>query len=993
MIKIFLFCLVFLSFSISVADIHPATQFRSADESVIACPDGTIFCEAEEFKVIKGAWQAKHWGENYFAATFANTFLSRKAFLGAPEQCDESIATINAKIDRPGEYLVLVRYEAPYRFETQFRVRIEQNGKTLMDRLYGARDNLKIWAFGEKLKKEVAWSWGAVENIVWEGHDAAVQLQPGLIKISLMAGNQPQPAAKRNIDIVMITPDRQQVNMRIEKEGYLPLDGWLTQSGDVWMKVKNQSADNITVKSLSFPGGPFQQHSPYWVHLRTWKPINVSVDAGQQTDWIEVGSTMDTLNDGQWGFGVSGACILEFGVKNAAGNIEKIREFTLFGASQLNLVGLADTRYSKKIQSEQEALGDLVENLKKIKSHGKMPEQTLIFAGTKIKEFAQLFGLATDPDIHVDWRGKNPAQLEAMCTSLTSQQREKIRVVSLGDEIGLPAPDARAAKEGFVEYLKKQSVNPEDIDPQGNRDNLVYNPSQKMKTENPALYYWSKKFQHYYGIQSIKQLTDTLRKYLPDAGIGANFSPHHGGYQHSYLGEVFQWVHCFREDGLTMPWAEDYIWQVPVGSPQMNEINLDLFRAGLRGKTDRKIHYYVMPHWPGNTPNMWKRQFYAALAHGAKIFNLFEFHPVYMAYTENHVSHFDTYAMILKSFREYGLFEDIVQQGNVRQADAGLWFSETADIWSDNEGSFAAAKRALYIAIRNNQIPLDFIVEQDALDGTIDKYKTLFITDRHISLDASQKLEQWVLNGGSLFMTAGAGMFEQYNRKNTVFNRLLGFEQIEILEPENSRVEFIKQDLPFAKPASEIVEINGSKVSIPVFGVITKIQPGKTTTISGKFSDGSPAVVSIKKGKGQIIYCAFLPGLSYFKPAIPLKPVDRGSTDDAMAHFIPVDFEKNTGNLIKSACSGNMPVFVKDTKGNPLGCIETTIIESKNGMVIPVINWSTNNVSDAIFEITFNLSGKKISLASGKPIKAVRITKEKAEIVFDVELADAIIIR
>ena len=60
-----------------------------------------------------------------------------------------------------------------------------------MDRRYGARDNLKIWAFGEKIKKEVAWSWGAVENLVWEGHDAYVDLVAGTAKISIIAGKQP----------------------------------------------------------------------------------------------------------------------------------------------------------------------------------------------------------------------------------------------------------------------------------------------------------------------------------------------------------------------------------------------------------------------------------------------------------------------------------------------------------------------------------------------------------------------------------------------------------------------------------------------------------------------------------------------------------------------------------------------------------------------------------------------------------------------------------
>ncbi len=997
MSKVEFFVFLFLTAGVVnlTADIHPAQRYRSKNEPVLPAPDGTIFCEAEEFKVEKGLWQAKNWGENYFSATLANTFLSRKAFLGAPEQCEESIASVNVRITQPGRYLVLVRYEAPYRFETQFVVRIEQDGKTIMNRLYGARDNIRIWAFGEKLKKEVAWSWGAVENIVWEGNDAYVNLSAKTAKISIIAGRQPSPAGKRNIDVLILTQDENQVRTRIEKEGYLPLDGWLTQAGDVWMRINNTGKDKITVKSLSFPGGPFQQHSPYWVHMRNWKPLDVSIESGQMTDWIEVGSTMDTLNDGQWGFTTTGSCTIEFGLRDASGKIEKIREFTLKEGGTLNLVGFADTRYCRKILTPQEATGNLIENLKRIKIYGKIPEKTLILAYTNIKEFFDLYGLCKKQDVGVDWRGKNPSQLEHLCKNLSEQQRKSLQIVSLGDEIGLPAPPANEARKSFIEYLKNQSVNPEDIDPSGDWNNIIYNPDPKIKDEKPVLFYWSKRYQHHYGIQQIKKLTDVLRNYLPNAGIGANFSPHHGGYEHAYLGEVFQWVNCFREDGLTMPWAEDYIWQVPVGSPQMNEINLDLFRAGIRGKPDRKIHYYVMPHWPGNTPNMWKRQFYGALAHGMKIINLFEFHPVWMAYTENHVSSQKMFETVLRSFREYGLFEDIVQGGIVREAKAGLWFSETADIWSDNAGSFAAGKRSLYIAVRNNQIPLDFIVEQDAIEGTLNKYSTLFLTDRHVSIPASKKIAEWVQSGGVLFMTAGAGMFDEYNRRNSIMSALLGFEQGKTIETTESRIEYIKQDLPFAKPLEEIVEINGEKCSIPVFGAICKITTQADSSVTGRFSDGSPAVVQINRGRGKIIYCAFLPGLSFFKPAIPMKPVDRGSTDDAMAHFIPADFNETIGNLIGSAFTEELYMVAK-IDGKPAGFIETTIIENGNDMVIPVINWSGNKPLRILIEIKQNLAGKRIwtGLASGKPLNIkYNIEKNKSELSFEIDVADAIIVR
>ena len=301
----------------------------------------------------------------------------------------------------------------------------------------------------------------------------------------------------------------------------------------------------------------------------------------------------------------------------------------------------------------------------------------------------------------------------------------------------------------------------------------------------------------------MKQQTDVLRRHLPHAHIGANYSPHYPT-DHAYLGETYKWVTCFREDGMTLPWSEDYIWQPPVGSPQMNNLNLDLFRAGLRGKPDRKILYYVMPHWPGNTPRMWRRLFYGALGHGMKIVDLFEFRPVQAAYTENHVTNSAMYATVLRSFRELGLFEDIVQDGHVRAAEAGLWFSETGDIWGDSHGSFAPAKRALYTAIRHQQLPLDVLVEQDALDGTLGRYRVLYLTDRHVRTAAARKIAEWVRGGGVLLATAGAGMFDEYHRPNAVLRELLGVEPTALEEPAGAQVRFIKQDLPFAQPLDTV---------------------------------------------------------------------------------------------------------------------------------------------------------------------------------------------
>ena len=54
-----------------------AQQYGQARDAVSPQPNGLIICEAEEFQVATPGWQAENWGDNYYAATLANTFLGQ----------------------------------------------------------------------------------------------------------------------------------------------------------------------------------------------------------------------------------------------------------------------------------------------------------------------------------------------------------------------------------------------------------------------------------------------------------------------------------------------------------------------------------------------------------------------------------------------------------------------------------------------------------------------------------------------------------------------------------------------------------------------------------------------------------------------------------------------------------------------------------------------------------------------------------------------------
>jgi hypothetical protein len=354
---------------------------------------------------------------------------------------------------------------------------------------------------------------------------------------------------------------------------------------------------------------------------------------------------------------------------------------------------------------------------------------------------------------------------------------------------------------------------------------------------------------------------------------------------------------------------------------------------------------------------------------------------VQAAYTENHVTGPEMYQQVRAALHELGQFEDIIQDGHVRGATAALWFSETGDIWDDNRAPFDAAKRTLYLAIRHQQIPLDVVVEADALSGELKGYRLLYLTDQHVSRAASKAIADWVAAGGRLLATAGAGMSDELDRPNAVLRELLGVDQKSLNEPADP-LRWEKADLPFA-PVVDTV-ISKQRPPIPVIGVRSRLAPAAGTRTQATFADASPAIVTRSVGKGEATCCAFLPGLSYFKPAIPLRPADRGTTDDAMAHFIPTAFDRGAGALVAAAADGiERPVACSE----PL--VESTIIDSPHGMLVPLVNWSGHAVKQLTVKFPDGAHSKSATLATGVTVRR----EGDSSFILDLDVADALILR
>jgi len=207
-------------------------------------------------------------------------------------------------------------------------------------------------------------------------------------------------------------------------------------------------------------------------------------------------------------------------------------------------------------------------------------------------------------------------------------------------------------------------------------------------------------------------------------------------------------------------------------------------------------------------------------------------------------------------------------------------------------------------------------------------------------------------------------------------------QQQEMIEAKGP-IHLEKQDLPFSEP---LESVGWHSTTMPVFGAVSRVEV-QGAKVEGRFSDGSPAVTIKVNGKGRAVYCAFLPGLTYFKPALPRRPVDRSSRDDSLCHFVPHSFDTNASALIGSIAG---PLDRPIVCSNPL--VETTVIEGRAGTVITLNNWSGKPANNLRVWVNFPLHFQKAALASGRP---VRVSEEDGTVVcrLDLDVADGLILR
>ncbi len=999
-----------------------------------------LFAEAEDFAVKSPGWSVLPNRDAYFSCTFAVTFHSRMACLGAPEQLPagkKAVAEKIVQIPYADTFDVMARYEQPFQFSCEFTVEVEQNGKVVASLPFGRLSDPKIWGLnGHKRVPMERYSWSGTDNIVWQ-QPGTVKLAAGpatlrLIATGQMEGKDERPnAARRHVDVVCLTNDKAGAAAQA-KTNYLEFDGWLVQDGDLFVRFTNpkDAAAPVVPVVAPFDQG---QHSPYYIHIRDWPtttvlksgravsatkyqiagprslqvkpealapvvplpkviPDDQYLKAGESSGWVPMGQSVDALYHCQWfprvqSKGKSGEVYLrlEFGIPDGKGGLKVVKDITVKGPAgnmspacfdlpgcvnpnaELSAV-LAKKYWLPQIKTQKEVLDWLNAEVAKFPKVGsvpkRMPVYNLLGFGGALGVFpeAKQLALALGDNTMVNAAGKKRELVahwgDPSPTWIKKQEMTRkggfddLSIVSYGDEIHLPAIPLK--DDEFAAWLKAKGVT-------------FDGPVKYTVDKTQPLYYYSQIAAKEKGGAKYAEGT----AYYRSKGVltGANYSPHA-----NFLVTEIDYIRPFKLKAMSMPWTEDYAWQIAEFSPQVVGYLVSGLRAGAK-YDNLPIHMYVMPHSPGQIASEFRQSFYTSIAHGAKMINYFCASPSAVGYTENHVESYDLpmWKMIHKCTHEIGVFEDYVLDGKVRPAKVGLLLSSVDDLVT-GVNNFALAlhnneRKAIYYALRHAQVLVDFLSEDDVIEGRARDYSLIYVTQQYLHTKAVDSLQKWCEAGGTVVALAGGGFHNEFQKENPNTTKLYGATGTKIVTDPNlvpkhlykeNQPFLVKHDLPRYEPMDAVNwnlaglpkkdDDNGNRSPSHVFNVpvIAWKQPltAGDGTVVGKFKDGSPAVVTKKHGAGRAVLFGFLPGEAYLKGALPVRPVDRGANAESFAHYLPTGMSGHLrARLVDDFLPGRAGIEARPVVTTD-GLVETTCIDTvgKDGkptkLAVALINWS-----------------------------------------------------
>ncbi|MBI3821092.1 MAG: hypothetical protein HY289_00255, partial [Planctomycetes bacterium] len=772
-----------------------------------------IIAEGESFTPLDSkGWKVTHQQDSYASHTYGGAWMTHGGCLGAPADSVDSVAKKTITVKDGGTFRVWSKYQAPPYFNYLHKVEIEQAGKVVFAHVYGKKGTDRLWSFSG-VSDELWWPWG-VDHDAAEAPKQTVDLKPGAAEIRLITVANAKPAGDRFVDFLVLT-----TNLKDEYKGFKPyavgspFTNEALEATQLYVRFQN-TTDKPAFLTVSRAGHYQPNYGGATAKIpdpgNPMSPQNPPVMSGQWSRWINIGPFCKLVHDEGLTVNLPGA--KEFGLQFARDEAGKDLVGDMKAISGEPVVVPIDITWNKdaKVRLSRDWANEIIKDSKTWRkaNGGKKPKEILYygaFSGNEdwVHELKATLGYNTMLPAKYEQvkRGglhahaHNIQQIEAYAKKA---DKDTLRVLSFGDEISLGNINYKDPKlnDKFRVWLKAKKVTKDDLGVEPDQAALTaYSTGASRPSARQA--WWSQQFNEEERFAAYRAMTARVKELFgPDVLTGANYSPHHGCL---YYGPIYQWVDIFKHKGMSLIWAEDYIFSVPE-VPQIISWSFAQMRCAAKYH-NTPIHYYVMPHAPGQEPGFLRRNMVLSVGFGARHIDNFWVAPA-ERYTENYVSwkYKDTFRVLSESIYDSAEVEKFVVEGKVRPAQVAIVMSKATDynesrlmVPKEKDPFAAQCKNApkevnqtlcrkeqqmLYLALRHAQHAVDCITEEDILEGYLKNLKVVYFAGEWIDNRIIPKLEEWVKAGGVLYCCGGCGHLNQYGEPEPAMLKLLGLKSI-----------------------------------------------------------------------------------------------------------------------------------------------------------------------------------------------------------------------
>jgi hypothetical protein len=321
------------------------------------------------------------------------------------------------------------------------------------------------------------------------------------------------------------------------------------------------------------------------------------------------------------------------------------------------------------------------------------------------------------------------------------------------------------------------------------------------------------------------------------------------------------------------------------------------------------------------------------VGHGAKTVDLFAFGPEPLFPGNCWSEDTDRYGSIADALRLVGRAENLLYPGTPARGNVAILLPDGSKLWDDSGADRLYEEEIPYLhqALTHAGYTVDFVDNTDLAQGALTQrgYTTLYVTSPNVSAAAQAAVAGWVNGGGTLVVTPGGAVADEYNDPTTTLDAVLGLQSRQAIRDDSVQGVFVADTtLTLQDPAF-------GTDSMGLYGPIAPLHP-TGATVAATLGTGVAGITRNRYGAGTAIAYAFFPGDQYFRSP------DRRYGEQSSEHWLPQhwgDLQRQVAVEPAALAHTPRPVIVS-TPG-----VEAELLQSDKGLAIVLLNWTDQPIS------------------------------------------------